>query len=136
MNASASMVLELAAFRPRPRGRATLAGWVSFTASRTGWTDVGAPTVTARYCLVDNLCYFQVQVVPNVTVATVAGTSYITLPQAAAGITGDGSMMNLSTLIGIGNCVIDTANSRVYVPTQTATANTLTVGGWFEASGI
>jgi hypothetical protein len=106
--------------------------WRSFTATRTGWTDVGSPTVTASQCQIERVCYFQVKVVPATTVATVAGTSYIDLPITASGIGGDGSMQNTTTLIAVGNCVIDSTNSRVYVPTQAATANTLTVCGWYN----
>lgn len=107
--------------------------WSAFTPARTGWTDVGAPTVTGRSCKVNNLAYFQVKVVPATTTATVAGTSYIALPYTALGLGGDGSMIDLTTLIGIGNCVISVANSRIYVPTQTATGDALIVAGWFEA---
>ena len=131
LGANASSILEAQVFRARPDVISRTA-WTPFTATRTGWTDVGAPTVTARYSQIRNVCYFQVQVVPGVTVATVAGTSYINLPLTAFGFTGDGSMMDLTTLVGIGNCVIDATNSRVYVPAQVATADTLTVGGWFE----
>ena len=106
--------------------------WTPFTAVRTGWTDVGAPTVTARYCRSGGVGYLQVKVVPATTVATVAGTSYIALPLTAAGLAGDGIMVDLSTLVSIGNCVIDVANSRIYVPAQVATADTLLVSGWFE----
>lgn len=109
-----------------------LTAWTSWTPTRTGWTDVGAPTVTARYCQVRNVVHFQIKVVPATTVATVGGTSYTDLPLTAAGSTGDGSMMNLTTLVGVGNVVIDVANSRCYVPTQTASANTLTIAGWYE----
>lgn len=116
-------------------GSTNFTAWTSFTTTRTGWTDVGAPTVTARYCQVRNVVFFQVKVVPATTTATVAGTSYVSLPTSAGGssIGGDGSMMNITTLVGVGNVVIDTTNSRCYVPTQGATANTLTISGWYEA---
>lgn len=111
---------------------AAVSRWASFTTTRTGWTDVGAPTVTARYQVNENVCHFQVKVVPATTVATTAGTSYVTLPLTAAGLAGDATMMNTTTLIGVGVCAIDVANSRAYVPTQAATANTLTIAGWYE----
>jgi hypothetical protein len=110
----------------------TLDAWSSFTPNRVNWTDVGSPVVTGLKCQIRNIVYFQVKIVPATSTASVAGTSYIDLPATAAGLTGNGSMMNLSTLVGIGECVIDAANSRVYVPTQTATANTLTISGWFQ----
>lgn len=108
--------------------------WTTWAPTRTGWTDVGSPTVTARYLRNGNITFFQIKVVPGTTVATVAGTSYTDLPIAAgaSALAGDASMVNLTTLIAIGNCVIDTANSRCYVPTQTATGNTLEIAGWYE----
>jgi hypothetical protein len=108
--------------------------WRTWTPTRTGWTDVGTPTSTGRYCQIRNVCYFQAKVVPGTTTATTAGTSYISLPLTAnpQAFTGDGSMENLTTFVAIGMCVFDMPNSRCYVPTQAATGNTLDIAGWFE----
>lgn len=115
-------------------GSTNFTAWASFTPTLTGWTDVGSPTITGRYCRVRNVVFFQIKVVPGTTTATTAGTSYTSLPVAmgASGFTGDGSMENASTFIGIGICVFDVANSRCYVPTQAATGNTLEIAGWYE----
>ena len=107
--------------------------WIAFTPIRSGWTDVGVPVVTARFRVVGRQCFFQIEVVPSTSVATVAGTSYVELPITALGLSGDGSMVNATTLVAIGNCAFDIANSRVYVPAQIATGNTLLIGGWYEA---
>ena len=104
--------------------------WTTWTPARTGWTDVGTPTVTGRYRIVGKKGEAQIKVVPGTTCATTAGTSYVGLPITAKGIAGHGSMTNISTLIAVGVCVVDVTNSRVYVPTQAATANTLTI--WVE----
>lgn len=111
-----------------------LTAWTTWTPTRTGWTDVGAPTVTARYCRIRNAVMFQIKVVPSTTVATVAGTSYTDLPIAAgsSGLAGIGVMGNDTTRVSIGNGEFDIANSRFYVPTQGATANTLQISGWYE----
>lgn len=106
--------------------------WTAFTPSRTGWTDVGTPTITGRFRIVGRQCFFQVKIVPATSVASVAGTSYITLPVTATGLDGDGSMKNGSTLVAIGVCAFDVPNSRVYVPAQTATGNILLIAGQFE----
>ena len=106
--------------------------WTAWTPARTGWTDIGTPTVSGRFRVVGKQCFFQVKVVPATTVATVAGTSYIALPVRAAGLAGDGSMMNLTTLVAVGVLAFDIANSRAYVPSQAATGNTLTIAGWYE----
>jgi hypothetical protein len=75
-----------------------------------------------------------VKVVPGTTVATVAGTSYVSLPTSinASALGGDGSMVNDTTFVSVGNCVFDVSNSRCYVPSQTATGNTLSISGWYE----
>lgn len=114
-----------------PSGNGGSDAWASFTTTRTGWTDVGSPTVTSKFSKSGNTCFFEIEVVPGTTVATVAGTSYCSLPATAAGY-GDASMQDLTSLISVGDCVIDKANSRVYVPSKTATGDTLTIAGWFQ----
>lgn len=111
-----------------------ITAWTSWTPTRTGWTDVGSPTISARYCQIGNVIHFQVKVVPGVTTATTAGTSYISLPvsMGANSLSGDGSFMDNTTFISIGPCVFNPANSRCYVPTQAATGDTLTIAGWYE----
>lgn len=99
----------------------------SWVPSRTGWTDVGTPTVTARTRIIGRLCEAQVKVVPATSIATTAGTSYIALPVTAAGLSGIGVMTNLTTNVAVGVCHVDVANSRVYVPTQAASGNTFTI---------
>lgn len=106
--------------------------WAAFTTTRTGWTDVGSPTVTSRYAVAGHICFFQIKVVPGTTVATVAGTSYCSLPVTAAGLAGDASMTDLTALTSVGNCIISVSNSRVYVPAQVATADSLLIAGWYE----
>lgn len=106
--------------------------WTAFTPSRTGWTDVGAPSVTGRFRLVGRQCFFQVKIVPATSVASVAGTSYMTLPVTAAGLDGDATMKNFTTLVAVGLCAFDIANSRVYTPAQAASGNTFLIAGWFE----
>jgi hypothetical protein len=106
--------------------------WNIWTPVRSGWTDVGSPTVSGQFHIVGRQVFIQVKIVPGTTVATTAGTSYISLPIPAAGIGGDGSMVNVTTLVAVGACAIDVTMSRIYVPTQAATGNTLTVSGWYQ----
>jgi hypothetical protein len=105
--------------------------WTAWSPSRTGWTDVGTPVVTGRFRVVGRQCFFQVKVTPGTTCATTAGTSYVALPLTAKGLAGDGSM-SLDPNVYVGGCTIDITNSRCYVPTQAAVANTFIIGGWFE----
>ena len=105
--------------------------WETWTPIRTSWTDVGTPTVTARLRFVGRQCYLQVKIIPSTSIATTAGVSYLSLPSPAKG-DGLGAMSNITTNIAVGLCVIDSANSRLYVPSQLASGNTFTICGWYE----
>jgi hypothetical protein len=105
--------------------------WESFTVSAS-LTEVGTAVYTGRQRVVGRQCFFQVKVVPDTSVATTAGTSYITLPITAAGLGGVATMTNDTTNIAVGTCHIDVANSRVYPPAQVASGNTFIVAGWYE----
>ena len=104
----------------------------TWTPTRTSWTDVGTPTVTARYRVVGRQCFVQIRVVPSTSVATVAGTSYVSLPIAASGLTGSFVMTDRTANQAVGTCSVDVTNSRVYVPAQVATGNTMEIAGWYE----
>ena len=105
--------------------------WESFIVS-VSLTVVGTPTYTGRLRIVGRQCFFQVTLVSTTSIASTAGTHYISLPITAQGFGGVATMQNLTTNIAVGVCVIDVTNSRCYVPTQAASANTFTVSGWFE----
>ena len=104
--------------------------WISWSPVRTGWTDVGTPTVTGRFRVSGKQCFFQVKVVPSTSIATTAGTSYIALPIPAKGFGGDVTMFNATTNIAVGSGGV--TNSRAHVPTQAANGNTFVIAGWHE----
>lgn len=106
--------------------------WRTWTPVRTSWTDVGTIVVTALYKFVGKLVFFQIKVVPGTSIATTAGTSYVSLPVAAKGIGGVATMTNLTTNVSVGVCHIDATNSRCYPPSQTASGNTFVLNGWYE----
>lgn len=105
--------------------------WDTFTVS-VSLTVVGTPTYTGRYRFVGRQCFFQVSLVSTTSIASTAGTHYVTLPVAAKGIGGVATMTNDTTNIAVGVCHIDVSTSRCYVPTQAASGNTFTIAGWFE----
>lgn len=106
--------------------------WSPWTPIRTGWTDVGTPTVTGRFKVVGKQCFIQVKVVPSTSIATTAGTSYIALPIAAKGFSGAVAMYNATTNIIVGMSGIDVTNSRAHLPTQGASGNTFAIFGQYE----
>lgn len=105
--------------------------WDEFTVSAS-LTVVGTPTYTGRFRFVGSQCFFQVSLVSSTSIATTAGTHYISLPVTAKGLGGVASMTNGTTNIAVGVCHIDVANSRCYLPTQGASGNVFTVSGWYE----
>ena len=105
--------------------------WDTFTVSAT-ITVVGTATYSGRYRIAGKRCEFQISAVATTSIATTAGTSYFSLPIAAKGIGGMATMTNDTTNVAVGVCHIDVATSRCYLPTQSASANTFNVAGWFE----
>lgn len=110
--------------------------WTAFNPIRTGWTDVGtAPVVKAVWRDVGQQCFLQMRVIPGTTVATAVGTSYVALPRAAAGISGEGSMQDLTTKAWIGGCVVDVTTSRLYLPTWAASGDTILLWASWQIGG-
>jgi hypothetical protein len=105
--------------------------WESFVVI-ANLTVVGTPTYIGRYRIVGKQCFFQISAVSSTSIASTAGTHYFSLPIAAKGVAGVATMTDNTTNIAVGACHIDVANSRCYVPTQGASANTFAVVGWFE----
>lgn len=105
--------------------------WEPFTVSAS-LTEVGTAVYTGRMRVVGRQCFFQIEVVPDTSVAATAGTSYIALPVTAVGLGGAATMTDDTTNIAVGTCHIDVANSRVYPPSQAASASTFIVAGWYE----
>lgn len=108
--------------------------WDTFTVSAS-LTVVGTPTYTGRYRIVGRQVFFQVSLVASTSIATTAGTHYVTLPIGAAGIGGTATMSNDSTNIAVGVCHIDVSTGRCYLPAQAASGSTFNVCGWFEIGG-
>jgi hypothetical protein len=106
--------------------------WESFTPSFGSLTVVGTPTYLGRYRRVGMSIDFQVKFSATTSVASVAGTDYLTLPIAAKGYSGVATMTNDTTNIAVGLCHIDAATSRCYLPTQNATSSVLNLAGRYE----
>lgn len=107
-------------------------GWQTFTPVFGALTVIGATSYSGRYRMVGRKCEFQVQLSAVTSIASVAGTDYLNLPFAAAGLTGHGVMTNKTTNIAVGLCHVDVVNSRCYLPTQVASANVFHLNGSFE----
>lgn len=106
--------------------------WKAFTPVFGSLTVVGATTYVGRYHAEGKALRFQVRLSAVTSIASVAGTDYLTLPIASKGLGGMGVMTNISTNVAVGLCHVDSANSRLYLPTQVASANTFLLAGWYE----
>ena len=106
--------------------------WQTFTPVFGSLTVVGATAYSGRYRFVGRKCEFQVKFSAATSIASVAGTDYLTLPFAAAGLTGFAVMTNDTSNVAVGVCHIDVATSRCYLPAQVASGNTFNLCGSFE----
>ena len=106
--------------------------WIAFTPTFTSLTVVGATTYTGRFHVIGKQCFFQVTLLAATSIASTAGTTYMTLPITSKGIAGEATMANLTTAVAVGSAVIDATNSRCYLPSQSASGNTFSLAGWYE----
>ena len=97
--------------------------WDTFAPVFGSLTVVGAPSYSGRFRFVGKQCYGQVKFSAATSIASVAGTDYLTLPVTAKGLTGMGVMSNDTSNVAVGLCHLDVATSRLYLPAQLASAN-------------
>ena len=106
--------------------------WDSWTPVFGALTVVGAKSYFGRFRIVGRSVDFQVKFSAATSIASVAGTDYLTLPIVAQGYAGIATMTNRTTNIAVGVCHIDVTNSRCYLPTQAASGNTFLLCGSYE----
>ncbi len=107
--------------------------WISFVPVFTSLAVVGATSYSARWRPLGHEVEFQVQLSAATSIASVSGTTYMDLPvQPAKGLAGNGDMQNITSKVAAGNCVVDVANSRLYLPTQPASNNVFVLMGRYE----
>lgn len=106
--------------------------WEAFTPVFGSLTVVGATSYTGRYRVIGKECEFQVKFSAATSIASTAGTDYLSLPISAQGIAGIAVMTNQTTNIAVGTCHIDVTNSRCWLPTQLASGNVFNLCGSFE----
>lgn len=104
--------------------------WTNFTPVFGSLSVSGATSYSGRFRVVGKMLQFQVLFSAAVSIASVAGVDYLTLPIARTGLTGMAVMTNDTTKIAVGLCHIDTL--RCYLPSQVASGNTFNLCGWYE----
>lgn len=106
--------------------------WIKFTPIFGSLTVIGATTYLGRFKVIGAECLFQVRFSAATSLASTAGTDYLNLPMTAKGLAGLATMTNDTMNIAVGNCHIDTATSRCYIPSQISSGNTFTLCGSYE----
>ena len=106
--------------------------WTVFTPIFGSLTIIGATTYTGRLHAIGKQLFFQVKFSAATSIASAAGTDYLTLPRTMLGLTGLALMSNDTTNIAVGLCHMDVATSRCYLPTQVASGNTFNISGLYE----
>lgn len=108
--------------------------WTPFSPVFGALTIVGNPAYFGRYRIVGRQVQFQVKFSAGTSIASVAGTDYLTLPitAQALSLSGMAVMTNDTSNVAVGLCHIDVATSRCYLPSQVASANVFTLCGSYE----
>lgn len=106
--------------------------WEPWTPVFGSITVVGATAYSGRLRFVGKLLQMQVQFSAATSIASVAGTDFLTLPVAAKGLSGMGVMTNASAKTAVGLCHLDVATSRLYLPAQVASGNVFNLYSEFE----
>jgi hypothetical protein len=106
--------------------------WTNFTPVFGSLTVVGGTTYSGRFRNVGSQVQIQVKFSAATSIASVAGTDYLTLPIPAKGLTGFGVMANDTTNVAVGLCHLDVSTSRLYLPAQAASANVFNLYAEYE----
>lgn len=107
--------------------------WTPTFTSLTVVNGTGGATYSGRYSRIGRTVFYTIKIVctGTATTASVAGTTYCTLPIAA---TQDDTVdvANATTLLSVGSGYLDSTNDRCYPATWTATGNTIIISGKYE----
>lgn len=105
----------------------------TWTVAFSGWTNVGTPVISGNtYAKIGKLIYLQAVITPGTTVASTAGSSFLTGMPYVPAAAGTCNWANDSLGTGLGGGVIDTAGTgRLYPPTIAATGNIIVVSACY-----
>ncbi|HPP19026.1 MAG TPA: hypothetical protein PLT51_03555 [Candidatus Dojkabacteria bacterium] len=107
--------------------------WTPTFTNLTVVNGTGGATYSGRYSRIGRTVFYTIKIVctGTATTASVAGTTYCTLPIAA---TQDDTVdvANATTRLSVGSGYLDSTNDRCYPATWTATGNTIIISGKYE----
>ena len=107
--------------------------WTPTFTNLTVVNGTGGATYSGRYSRIGRTVFYTIKIVctGTATTASVAGTTYCTLPVAA---TQDDTVdvANATTRLSVGSGYLDSTNDRCYPATWTTTGNTIIISGKYE----
>lgn len=107
--------------------------WTPTFTNLTVVNGTGGATYSGRYSRIGRTVFYTIQIVctGTATTASVAGTTYCTLPIAA---TQDDTVdvADATTRLSVGSGYLDSTNDRCYPATWTTTGNTIIISGKYE----
>jgi hypothetical protein len=106
---------------------------LTFTPVLSGWTNVGTPTISAKYVKVGNLIYYTITIGPATSISCTLLTSTITgLPYTpSSNFTCDN--VNGATAASYGIGLVNAASGgTIYPPTTGVITTPLVVSGWYS----
>ena len=107
--------------------------WTPTFTNLTVVNGTGGATYSGRYSRIGRTVFYTIKIVctGTATTASVAGTTYCTLPIAA---TQDDTVdvADATTRLSVGSGYLDSTNDRCYPATWTTTGNTIIISGKYE----
>ena len=105
--------------------------WIAFDPAFGSLTVIGATTYSGMLRIVGRSVSFNVSFSAATSIASTAGTDYLTLPiTGVGGASGMAIMTNANTNIAVGSCHIEPG--KCFLPTQAASGNTFRLSGQYQ----
>lgn len=106
--------------------------WTTFTPVFGSLTVVGATSYSGRLRFVGRYLQVRVKFSAATSIASTAGTTYLTPPAPIKGLGDIGEMANLTTNAGVGVVVANATDQKIYMPAQVASGNTFLISVDYE----
>lgn len=106
---------------------------INFTPTLTGLTEVGTVTKSGSIRVIGDLVFFTIKLAPAAlsSLASTLSTTYVSnLPYTAAESSG-AFVQDITNLASLGSAIVQSATTRLYLPTISATADTVSINGWY-----
>jgi len=103
----------------------------TFTPVFNGWTNVGTPTVVAKYTKIGNVVYFNIVVTPATSISSTATTSYLTGLPYTPSTSFSGSSVNTSTQAAYSVQINAFSGGAIYTGTTGVLTVSIAISGFY-----